>query len=168
MATFPVKLGQRNGGNQRVIRGLTTGIFKDSFTGDWVWQVNLVPTSITLEGATSQVFALNTIFASNPFPTNVIRKQSLIRVVTHPTGPSLSAATGILGDAGNDDGLIESQSIFTDGTTLQSTGAAEFAPRFEAAFTPILTIGTTGANLSAITAMSIFVQIHFAPVASVT
>lgn len=167
MATFPVKLGQRNGGNQRVIRGLTTGVFKDSFTGDWVWQVNLVPTSVALEGDTSQVFALNTIFASNPFPTNVIRKQALIRVVTPVAGGTISAAVAILGDAGNDDGLVESQSVFAAGT-LQSTGAAEFAPRFESAFTPILTITTTNGNLSAITAMSIFVQIHFAPVASVT
>jgi hypothetical protein len=168
MATFPIKLGQRNGGNSRVLRGLQSGIFKDAFVGDWVWQVNLVPTSITLEGDTSQAFDLNTIFASNPFPTNVVRKQPLIRVVTPIVGAGpITAAVAILGDTNDDNGLVESQSVFAAGT-LQSVAAAEFAPRFEAAFAPLLTIGTTGGNLSGITAMSIFVQIHFSPVASVT
>ena len=168
MAIFPVKLGQRNGGNSRVMRGLQSGVFKDAFCGDWVWQVNLVPTSIALEGDTSQVFALNTIFASNPFPTNVVRKQALIRVVTRPTGTALAAAVAILGDAADPNGLIESQSIFTSGTTVVSPAAAEAAERFEDAFAPLLQVDTTGADLSAITSMSVVVQIHFSPVAAVT
>lgn len=170
MAKFPVKLGQRNGGNARVLRGLTTGVFKDSFTGNWWWVVNLkrgMP-GLTLEGDGSQVITLNTLFSGNPFPTNVIRKQALVYVEDAIVGPSISAGTVILGDNGNPDGLIESQSTFTSDVTLQSVAAAEFAPRFEAAFSPETTITATGAALNVATSLSYWYMIEFSPVASVT
>lgn len=169
MADFPEKLGQRNGGNARIIRGLCNGVFKDSFCGDWWWVVNLKHSTTTLEADTSQVFTLNTLFSGNPFPTNVVRKQGLIYVEDAVEGGSISAATAILGDAGNDDALIEAAtgSVFTAGVYNQSTAAAEFAPRFEAAFSPIVTLATTGDNVDDST-FSLWVMILFSPVASVT
>lgn len=169
MAQFPIKLGAKNGGNARIIRGLSNGTFRQGFAGDWWWiqRIRLVGRIQDFVGAaaTSQVLTLNTLFPANPFPTDVHRSVALIEVVSNAVGPSITQLAVILGDAADDNGLLTTtNTIAAAGTTLQTTGAAEFADQYEAAFSPILTLTSTGANLSVLTNFDMIVKIKFSPV----
>lgn len=171
---FPIKLGARNGGNARVVRGLTSGVFRDAFVGSWWWIQNVKFGDVTLPGATSLGITLSATYPANPFPTNVDRGCPVIYVERPLAGGSISSATVILGDSGDDNGLVTSTSIFTGvsgylppNLSSGNPAAAEYAPRFESAFDPLLTLGSGGANLSAATDFSLWVMIEFSPVASV-
>jgi hypothetical protein len=170
---FPVKLGARNGGNARVFNGLRSGVFRDAFTAAWWWQQRVKRGDFTAAAATSQNVSLHTVYPNNLFPTNVDRSTPMIYVVTPLAGGSISASTITLGDAADADGLITSTSIFTGvsgylppNLTSQVPNAAEYPDRFEAAFSPQFTLGSTGANLSTATAFEFVVMIKFSPSAS--
>ncbi len=166
---FPIKLGAKNGGNARVIRGLANGTFRQGFAGDWWYEqrVRLVGRirDFTPDADTSQVLNLNTLFPSNVFPERVIRSVPLIEVVSNPAGPSLTALAVIMGDAADDNGLVTSTNIIAAaGTHVQTIAAAEFADRYEAAYVPLVQLDATGANLDAITNLDFIVKIKFSPV----
>ncbi|MBK6920383.1 MAG: hypothetical protein IPH07_23485 [Deltaproteobacteria bacterium] len=165
---FPVKLGARNGGNSRLIRALQSGVIRDAFVGNWVWVQRLRETDFTPDADTAQSLTLSTLFPANPFPTNVIRENPLVYVASPAAGGSLSAVTLEFGDAADPNGLMTSTSIFTGASGfLQTTGAAEFTSRFEAAFDPTVDIATTSDDVDAIEGMDLWLMIQFTPVASV-
>lgn len=168
MPNFPIKLGSQNGGNSRIMRGLSNGIIKDAFGGTWWWVQQLDAGDFTGDADGAQVLTFSTLFPNNPFPTNVVRKQPLVYVRTPASGGTLSAVTIEFGDVGDPNGLLTSTSVFTGASGfLQTTGAAEFAPRFESAFSPTVDIATTDDNVADISAMSLVFMIAFTPPASV-
>jgi hypothetical protein len=168
---FPIKLGARNGGNSRVVRGLQSGVFRQAFTGSWCWIQRVRLADFTPDAATSQTLILNTLFPANPFPEHVERGLPLIWVEENPRGPSITALNVELGDnpsGGDRDGLITSTNIYSAaGTYVQTVGAAEFAHRYEAAYDPRLYLAATGANLSVLTAFDLVVLIKFEPVVEI-
>lgn len=173
MGDFPVKLGSRNGGNARVLNGLKTGVFRDAFTGSWWWQQRVAFGDFSLNAATSQNVTLATVYPTNPFPTNVDRSTPLVYVVRPLQGGAISASTITMGDSGDADGLVTSTSIYTGvsgylppNLTSQAPNAAEYADRFEPAFSPQITLGTTSANVNAATGFEFVVMIKFSPAAS--
>jgi hypothetical protein len=90
-------------------------------------------------GATAVVAdSFVTTISCTDFPEDVWRDEPRIRVVTALTG----TVTAIVGDAGDDNGLVTSTSIASTGTT-RTTGAAEYAGRYESAFVPLITITST-------------------------
>lgn len=171
MALFPVKLGARNGGNARVLRGLTSGVFRDAFAGVWWWVQRVKFGDFALAGATSQEVAFATAYPGNPFPTNVVRKQPLIFPVTPLAGGTIASATVEMGDAADPNGIVEASNIFTGSpllnTYVQTITAAEFARRTETAFAPSFTLRTTVGNVNAATAFDFYALIEFTPVANV-
>lgn len=168
MPNFPIKLGSHNGGNSRIIRGLSNGIIKDAFAGTWWWVQQLDIGDFTGDADGAQALVFSTVFPNNPFPTNVVRKQPLVYVRTPLSGGAVNACTIEFGDANDPNGLLTSTSVFTGASGfLQTTAAAEFAPRFEAAFSPTVDIATTNGNISALTAGSLVFMIAFTPAASV-
>lgn len=78
----------------------------------------------------------------------------LIRV-TDFVGGAISAITVSLGDAGNDDELLAASNIFTGAkaaAAITTQDGVYTKGTFESAYTPIITITATGANLDALTA----------------
>lgn len=174
MPDFPIKLGSRNGGNSRVMRGLSNGVIRDAFAGSWWWIQNVKRGDFALAAATSQAITLATTYPRNPFPTNVDRSTPCIYVATPLSGGAISAATIEMGDAGDPDGLVTATSCFTGvsgflppNLTGSNPTAAEYADRVELAMSPSFTLRSTGANLSAATAFNFWLMIKFSPLASV-
>jgi hypothetical protein len=165
---FPIKLGARNGGNSRVVRGLQSGVFRQAFTGNWCWMQRVRLADFTPAAATTQTLTLNTLFPANPFPEHVERGLPLVWVEGQPRGPSITAFNIELGDAGDRDGLISSTNVYSAGDTyVQTVGAAEFTHRYEEAFSPTLYLAATGANISVLTAFDLVVLIKFEPVVEI-
>lgn len=91
------------------------------------------------------------------FPTHVIRGVCTIeRQVSFGAGRNV-----YIGDAADTDGILESVSAATTGRAVAATTAAQYLPRYEAAFVPTATIelGTT----TTLSAGDMEVQIRFNP-----
>jgi hypothetical protein len=169
---FPLRIGARNGSNGGVIRSLKSNRIPHAWAPRFWWYQKFdILEAGALDGDTSQRFDLHTYNANNLFPANVIRTAPLLYLGEAFAGGTVNACVGILGDANDDNGLHTSTNIFT-GATLgflaNTTAAAEFAPRFEAAFIPQLGINTTAGNISALTAGELWVAIGFRPVPGVS
>jgi hypothetical protein len=166
-STFRIKIGSKNGGNGRVIRNLSGGAIRHAWAPRfWWYQLFDVTEAGALDADTSQRFDLHSYNPHNLFPANVERTVSIIRVVRNVAGGAVSACTTVLGDAGDDNGLITATTVFaagTIGTTICTPAAAEYAPRFESAFIPQIGLDTTTANVAALTGGQLLVCIGFNP-----
>jgi hypothetical protein len=161
---FPSKIGLP-GSNRRLLDSMRNGLIRDVVAGSWWWCQRLRLRDFTRAAATSQVITFATLFPNNPFPEHVIRKNALMYVELPLVGPSISNGTALLGDAGDPNGLIElaQGSIFTAGMRQDVAAAVEYDPRYEAAFSPQVTLASTGANLSVATQLELKFMIEFSP-----
>jgi hypothetical protein len=140
----------------------------------YAWRRNVRIGDFTAAGATSQALnlftglttaALSRAGQSGDFPANVELNvlPPYLRLVTPFAGGLVSACTIELGDAGDPNGLVEARNVFTGATTGIIYGAgAEAAVRLESAYTPTITIRTTSADVSALTAGEIEIVIRYA------
>lgn len=141
---------------------------------NWLWAVDVqikliggVPYvgDVALTAATSQEVDLNVAFPGNAFPANVRINGCYIKRITDFAGGAITALTVQVGDTGDPNGLLTATSVFTGvgaGYT-ETTAAAQFAQRLETAFVPTLTLTSTTANLTALTAGRLKVVIPFQP-----
>ena len=162
-STFPIRIGARNGSNGGVVRALKSNRVPHGFAPRFWWYQRFVISSAgTLDADTDQEFDLHTYNANNLFPANVERTLPLVYLVTPFTGGLVSACTYEAGDANDPNGLHTAVSVFTgSGWLANTTGAAEYARRLEAAFIPSITIRTTTANVNALTAGTLWQVIGF-------
>lgn len=171
-SAFALRIGARNGSNAGVVRALKSNRIPHAFTGPFTWYTRFAITSAgTLSAATSQEFDLHTYAPYNLFPANVVRRVPFLYLATPFSGGAVSAATVELGDANDPNGLHTAVNVWTGATTgylANTVSAAEYAPRFEAAFIPSITLRTTSANVSALTAGVLWVGIKFEPVPGVS
>lgn len=179
-STFPVRIGARNGSNPGVIRTLKSNRIPHAFCGPFVWYVKFdILLAGTLDADGVQEFDLHTYITSNPsapgsgcfFPANVTRKSTMIYVTEVFAGGANTACTLEFGDAGDPNGLHTAVDVWTGSATgyrANTTAAAEYAPRFEAAFIPSLTLRTTTGNINALTTGEAWLGIKFEPEAGVS
>ena len=114
----------------------------------------------------SQALSLNVAFPQNAFPPEVfILPGAYIDLVEVVAGGVISAATVILGDTNDDNGLLTVSNVFT-GATLGRTvtpDAAEYPDgRYESQFVPLLQLDTTTGTVAAATTGIIDVYIPYA------
>jgi hypothetical protein len=116
----------------------------------------------TLAGATTQEFDLHTAFPSHLFPEGVLIHGCVLRLVTAFSGGAVSACVASVGDTGNADEWIDAQDVFTGASAVPESDTADtdavsaIAPGvYENAYIPTLTLDTTSANVSALTAGSL-------------
>jgi hypothetical protein len=162
-----IRFGHR-GSNAEVLRAIQSNAIPHAMRlRHWYRQVVRVGDFVG-EGDTDQLLTLNTLYPKNTFPTTVdLLEGASIVNLTLPVGTSLTAATLRLGDANDDDGLVTVSNWLGSGAAvgdvLNTPSAAEYANRYEAAFSPQVRIVFTGANLSAATAGAFEVFIPWAP-----
>jgi len=162
-----IRFGHRSS-NAEVLRAIETNKIPHAMRlRHWYRQVVEVGDFVG-EGDTDQLLTLNTLYPKNTFPTDVdLLEGACIVNRTLPVGASLTAATLRLGDANDDDGLMTVSNWLGSGAAvgdvLNTPGAAEYANRYEAAYSPQVRIVFTGANLSAATAGAFEVFIPWTP-----
>lgn len=174
-STFPIRIGARNGSNAGLIRSLKANRIPHALCQPFCWVIKF---DITLAGSLDadgvQEFDLHTYLASNPsapgsgclFPANVRRKGTMLYLREVFAGGTISACTFEMGDAGDPNGLHEATNVFTGATTgylANITTSAEYAPRFEAAFIPSITIRSTTGSINEHTTGEIWIGIKFEP-----
>lgn len=179
-STFYPRVGARNGSNAGLIRAMKSNRIPFAWCDPMCWYIKFdITLAGTLEAATAQEFDLHTYLGSNPsapgsgclFPANVRRTGTMLYVREVFAGGSISACTLEFGDAGDPNGLHTAVDVFTGSATgyrANTTAAAEYAPRFEAAFIPSLTIRTTTANVASLTTGEVWIGIKFEPEAGVS
>jgi hypothetical protein len=97
------------------------------------------------------------------FPENIDRRACVVNVSTAFAG--VTAMTLIVGDAADPDALFTSTSVLAAGRT-QTVAAAEFMPRFEAAFVPqfsFVAASATPLALQSLTAGAVDIEIFYDP-----
>jgi hypothetical protein len=171
-STFPLRIGARNGSNGGVIRSLKSNRIPHAFAGPFFWSQKFdILEAGTLEGDGIQEFDLHTYNANNLFPANVMRGVPMIYLSEVFAGGAVDAATIEMGDANDPNGLHTAVNVWT-GATLgylaNTVSAAEYAPRFEAAFIPTITLRTTSGFVNALTTGELWVGIAFKPVPGVS
>lgn len=137
-------------------------------TGPWlpelIW-TETVSYSDYSDADTSESLDLNATFTSNLFPSNVFLTVAWLEIITAFSGGTVSAATMILGDAGDDNGLITESSVFTGASGLVQAGGAEsYRSTLEASYTPLLQLDTTGGNINTLAAGEVRVCIGYKPI----
>lgn len=168
MPQFPAKIGLPDS-NRRLIEGLRSGLIRDPMAGTFFWRQRVRLADLTLPAATNGTFTFATEYPRNLFPQRVVRKSLLVYVVESVVGPSISAATLIVGDTDDPNGLLESSAgdIFdNDGAVLQHVAAAQNADRYEEDYSAdgfCFRIDTTGANLSVMTALDLLFIAEYSP-----
>lgn len=179
-STFPLRIGARNGSNAGVIRSLKSNRIPHAMVGPFVWLVKFdILLAGTLDADGVQEFDLHTYIGSNPsapgsgclFPANVRITGSMLYVSEVFAGGTVSACTLEFGDANDPNGLHTAVDVWTGSTVgyrANTTGAAEYAPHFEAAFVPSLTLRTTAGNIAALTTGECWIGLMFEPVAGVS
>lgn len=169
---FPLRIGTRNGSNGGVVRALKSNRIPHAFAGPYVWYQKFdILLAGTLDADGVQEFDLHTYNPNNLFPANVMRGVPMLYLREVFAGGTVNAATVEMGDANDPNGIHTAVSVFT-GATLgylaNTVGAAEYAPRFEAAYIPTITLRTTAGNISALTTGELWVGIKFEPVPGVS
>lgn len=169
---FPLRIGARNGSNGGVIRALKSNRIPHAFAPRFWWYQRFdITLAGTLDADGIQEFDLHTYNPNNLFPANVERTLPMVYVRELFAGGAVSACTYEAGNANDPNGLHTAVDVFTGsalGWRANTTGAAEYAPRFEAAFIPSITIRTTTANVAALTAGSLYQVIGFNPIPGVS
>lgn len=171
-STFPIRIGAKNGSNGGVVRSLKSNRIPHAFAPRFWWYQKFdITLAGTLDADGIQEFDMHTYNANNLFPANVIRSTPLLYLAEVCAGGTIAAATIEMGDAGDPNGLHTAVDVFT-GATLgylaNTVLAAEYAPRFEAAFIPSITLRTTTGNINAATTFELWTMIGFNPVPGVS
>jgi hypothetical protein len=164
---FPVRFGHR-GSARDMFRALLHGLIPWAWRPRFWWRQVVRVDDFVGEGDTDQLLTLNTLYPKNTFPTDVdLLEGATIENLVLPVGASVTAATLRLGDANDDDGLVTVSNWLGSGAAvgdiLNTPAAAEYANRYEAAFSPQVRIVLTGGNLSALTAGQFEVCIPWTP-----
>lgn len=170
MSAFPVKIGPRGTSNPTVLRSIKSRRIPYPLALTYEWRFRLRYTDFTGDADTAQVLTLNTLRASNAFPTNVrIMPGSGIYVHTAFDATSMTAFTVRLGDTNDDDGLLTDTDIEGAASGWQFTESAAEWDSFldESAYSPLLTIATTGANISTLSQGDCTIVIPFRPLLTV-
>lgn len=167
MASFPVKFGHR-GSVIALFRALLYGLISWAWRPRFWYRQVVTISDFVGEGDTDQLLTLNTLFPRNAFPADVdLLEGATIENLVLPVGTSITAVTVRLGDAGDDDGLLTVSNLLGSGAAvgdvLNTPAAAQYANRYESAFSPQVRLVTTGGNLSALTAISFEVCIPWTP-----
>lgn len=153
--------------NSIIHRKRTHGEFPWLERPPFVWECEVAVGDFVGEADGSQVLDLDALYPRKPFINEVYLEPGaeIIPIVAF-AGGTVNACTVILGDVGDDNGLVTSSSVFTGvtlGAPIATPSAAQYALRPEAAFLPILTIATTAGNVSALTAGRLLIRIPFTP-----
>ena len=166
-----IRFGHRSS-NAEVLRAIQSNLIPHAMRlRHWYRQVVTVG-DFDGDADTDQVLTLNTLYPKNTFPEDVdLLEGASIVNRTLPVGTSLTAASLRLGgvfDAGtDDDGLVTVSNWLGSGAAvgdvLNTPSAANYANRYESAFSPQVRIVFTGANLSAATAGAFEVFIPWTP-----
>lgn len=168
---FPLRIGAKNGSNGGVIRALKNNRLPHAYAPRFWWYQKFdILRAGTLDADGAQTFNLHTYNPYNLFPANVIRSTPSLYVGELVAGGAISAATLSMGDD-DVDGLHTAVDVFTGaalGYRANTVGAAEYAPRFEAAFVPTFTVTTTTGNVNAATSGEFWAMIGFTPVPGVS
>ena len=153
--------------NPRIHQLRTQGKFPWLERPPFVWELEVSVGDFTGEADGSQVLDLDALYPKNPFIDEVwLEPGAHIVPLVAFAGGTVNACTVILGDVGDDNGLVTSSSVFTGvtiGAPIVTPSAAQYALRSESGFLPILTIATTAGNVSALTAGSLLIRIPFTP-----
>lgn len=164
---FPVKFGHR-GSARELFRALLHGLIPWAWRPRFWYRQVVTIDDFTPEGDTDQLLTLNTLFPRNTFPTDVdLLEGTTVENIVLPAGTGITALTIRVGDAGDDDGLLTVSNLLgsgaAEGDILNTPGAAQYANRYESAFSPQVRLVSTGGNLSALTAISFEVCIPWTP-----
>jgi roadblock/LC7 domain-containing protein len=166
-----IRFGHR-GSDAEVLRAIETNKIPHAMRlRHWYRQVVTVGDFVG-EGDTDQTLTLNALYPRNTFPTDVdLLEGACIVNRTLPVGTSLTAATlrlgGVFAAGTDDDGLLTVSNWLGSGAAvgdvLNTPSAANYANRYEAAFSPQVRMVATGANWSAATAGAFEVFIPWTP-----
>lgn len=178
MNRFPIRLGSRSS-NKDVLDFIRTFC---PWAVDWKWWyrqvIYLDPARrvFTADADGSQVLTLNTLFPNNVFPENVDKREGArLKLLVPPSGGDITDVDVTLGgtfeNGGADpDGLVTITAI-EEGTAtagyIVTPSAARYAREYESAFSPTLTITTTGGNIADIEEGALEVLIPWSPLRSV-
>ena len=167
MANFPIRLSGRHAAPE-TMRAMFSGLVQHAYRPRLWWRQTIDVADFTGAGATTQELDLNVLFPNNTFPNNVdLEEGVIVHNLVLPVGTSITAVTVEVGDTNDPNGLLTASNVLGSGAAvgdvLNTPGAAEYARRPESAFVPTLTINTTGANVSALTAFRVQVCIPWTP-----
>jgi hypothetical protein len=109
---------------------------------------------------TSEALDLNATFTSNAFPANVMMIGGWLQLYQTFGGGTVSAATLILGDAGDDNELVASKNVFTGQALGLKLGINTNVYPQEAAYVPLLQLDTTDGNIDTLSSgvVGVFIQ----------
>jgi len=155
------------GANPIIHRKRCNGEFPWMERPPFVWEVEIAVGDFTGAAATSQALDLDALYPGRPFIDDVyLEPGAELILLTAFAGGAVSACTAELGDTDDPNGLVTASNVFT-GATLESPivtpAAAQYALRPETGFLPLLTLRTTNANVSALTAGRLLARIPFTP-----
>lgn len=155
----------------RIVRALMQGQVPYALRPRLWYQQRVTLADFTPAAATSQVLTLDSLFTSNVFPDNVdLLAGACVRNNALPTGTP-TGVTLLLGgtfDSGADDnGLVTSSSLLGGGAAagdiLNTPAAARYGAEACAALDPIVTLGSSGGNLSTLSSIDFTVFIPWSP-----
>lgn len=116
---------------------------------------------------TSEALDLNATFTANAFPANVMITHAWLQLYETFGGGTVSAATLILGDAGDDNGLVASTNVFTGQALGIKVGVATEAITQETAYVPLLQLDTTDGNIDTLTSGAVGVFVSYIEIPSI-
>jgi hypothetical protein len=156
------------GANARIHKLRTNGEFPWLERPPFVWECEIAVGDFTGAGATSQELDLDALYGTRfPFINEVFLEPGAhLVLLTAFSGGAVSACTAELGDTGDPNGLVTASNVFTGATAnapIVTASAAEYALRSESGYLPTLTLRTTTANVSALTAGRLLARIPFTP-----
>ncbi len=130
---------------------------------------------LTESDSASDVLSFNALalgHGESPVPANARPMFAWVNIIEPFSGGDAASCTVELGDAGDDDELIEAVSVFTGASGMLPKTGSYTLGTFEAAYDPIITMTVTGsgATLDALEAGAIEVCIQYEAIstASVT
>lgn len=176
-ATLPLELQiATRRGNAEAVRADLNGTAPDVSHRIRYWRRNVRIGDFTAAASTSDEIdlfaditaaALGRLGQSGDFPANVWINVAppYIRRITAFAGGAVSACTAEVGDTGDPNGLVTATNVFTGASAgiVTTPSAAEYGARFEAAYAPTITLRTTTANVSVLTAGELEVVIPYVP-----
>jgi hypothetical protein len=170
MSGLPVKFGFR-GSSRGVVRALDQDLIKDQFRPRLLYSQLVTVDDFVGAAALTQALNLNALFPKNVFPAGArgvdLLAGTTVENVVLPVGAGITSITIQLGDTFDPNGLLTASNLLGGGAAvgdvLSTPGAAEYANRFESAYSPECLITAIGANLSLLTAISFHVVIPWAP-----
>lgn len=169
MADFPHVVVRNS--NPDLIKKIDTALIRYPYDGGRFWWIKRITHEHLTASATSQELDLNTIFSTDPFPTNVdIMPGSFAVLHEVLAGASISAATVTAGpNGGTEDDLLTSTNVFT-GASLgrkQTPAAALWNGYFAADLDPRIVVATSSDDVDNATTFELSIAIPFLPSADV-